>query len=455
MKTTKRIYYILTYTFFIYPPFIWGLVLIYRERNYDTVHLTSLLINALLVLVLVGICALLIIKKKLHFPTEREQRYLLFGFIGNIIIYFYTFQNLMHIENIVTVYLTLLLILGVHYLLIERKIIALELWVLLPIFLVIDYLHWAISGCGWTNYWRCMQYSTPPSYIYALYVIIPIPIIVYYVYKIYLLKPRDLFKYINMVLVAVLSIAFLNMNNIDEKFLATIGIMLPFFLIVDFIVSIVNKVYHHKTLIFYLRTSIILLVFGMMGGLELLQGNADEEMLPLMVVVTYSSLSIVLLTSLLHVKIDGKQPIGKEVKFVNYTTDFKELLTSTYSQMHTNHMKLGDDSFSLIAIKEDNIIGMISTYKKFLSEPFTTEFDAYINILEVLPEYRNKGLATNLIKRTEKHYKSLGYRQLRAWSSIDKTEALHLWKKMHYTLNPTTLHYADEEVDGYFVSKIL
>ena len=126
MKKQSRLYYILSYVFFILPPFIWGLVELYREQNYDTVHITSLIINILVYVVLVVVIALLVYKKKMHIPTQEERKYLLFGFIGNIVIYFYTFQNLMNIDNIVTIYLVLMIILVVYYFLIQKKISPLE-----------------------------------------------------------------------------------------------------------------------------------------------------------------------------------------------------------------------------------------------------------------------------------------------------------------------------------------
>lgn len=456
MKTTKRIYYILTYTFFIYPPFIWGLVSIYRERNFDTVHLTSLWINLILLVVLVGVCALLINKKLLHFPTQLEQKYLLFGFIGNIIVYFYTFQNLMHIEDIVTIYLVLLLILGIHYVLIAKRFIAIELWILLPIFLVLDYLHWGISGCGWNNYWECMNNASPPSGIYVIYYFIVLPIIGLYGYKIYKLQPRDFFKYLNLVLVGILSILFLNIEVWDERFPATIGIMIPFFIIVDFIVSIVNKVYQHKTLIFYIRTSVFLFVFMMIGESELFQGKASEEMLIMMVAITYSSFGIVLLTSLLNVKEDVI-PIGKEVSFVSYTEDMKPEVVSQYGQAKADHMLVEDGAYSIVAKHDKKIIGIISTYIKSLTEPLEDLKEAYIHILEVEPDYRNRGLATTLVHKTEKHFKAQGITQIRGWSSKDKKEAILLWKKLDYRLCPTTIHIEKKNlnVEGYYFVKKL
>ena len=123
MKKMEKIYFILTYMFFLYPPFIFGLVEIYRESDAMKEHIVSLIVNLILIAVIAIVCGSLIKAKKLHVPNTLEIKHLIFGLTGNIVMYFYTFQNIMNIEDIITIYLILLIVLVVDYLLISKKII--------------------------------------------------------------------------------------------------------------------------------------------------------------------------------------------------------------------------------------------------------------------------------------------------------------------------------------------
>ncbi len=456
MKKRNNIYFILTYLFFIYPPFIWGLVMIYRERNFDMVHITSLYINLILLGVIALICGLLVYLKKIHVPSELEIKYLLFGLIGNIVVYFYTFQNLMHIEDIVTIYLILLVVLLVHYFLISRTLKVIELWLLLPLFIVIDYIHLIYTGCGWSEGYECYQGSTD-VFQYILYTILILASLAYYSYRVYLLKLVDYFKYINIALVAVMAVLIQDIELFDERIVATVGIMLAFFTIVDFVVSIVNKRYTHRILFFYIRMYTILTIFSVMGAMEFFQGNASYEILMIMVSITYVSLFTNIFRSLLKVDKEKIVKVNREIKFMSCMPKHVEHIKEYYGEMEANHVSLEENHYSLVATKGDEVVGFISTYIKPLTPPLEDTNEAYINIIEVHPEYRKQGIASRLTLKTEKHFKGLGISQIRGWSSDDKLEAINLWRKLDYLMSPALIHIekANINVNGYyFVKKI-
>ena len=252
MKKRNNLYIILTYLFFIYPPFIWGFVLIFNEGPSSNEHLISLLVNVILLLVISGICAIFITKNKLHTPSKNERNNLIFGLVGNVVVYFYTFQNIMNLDDYITIYLVLLIVLGVHYLLISKKLSAKELWILMPIFLVIDFIHLIATSCGFTDGQSCYRSSEGEPFLMILYSIIILSSLSYYIYKVYLLKQNDLMKYVNIILVALLSLFMQDTDIVDEKIMLTVGILLPLFTIIDFVVNIVNKKYTHKLLFFYM-----------------------------------------------------------------------------------------------------------------------------------------------------------------------------------------------------------
>ena len=460
MKKIERLYFILTYTFFIYPPFIWGLVEIYRDFG-DNIHLVVLLINVFLLIVIALICFLLIKNRKLHPPKKEERKYLLFGFAGNVVMFFYTFQNIMNIDNIVTIYLVLLVVMLVHYLLISRKFRPLELWIILPIFIVYDYLYLAITGCGWGSDWYCYPNQSGMGLLNTLYWLIIIFVTLYYVYKLVLYRLLDIFKVFNVLIVLYVSYQFSDLYNSDDRIMLTCMILLPFFVIIDFIVKIVNKTYTHKMLLFYIRTTTLLFVFMVLGTGEVYGQDIEIFMLAIFVGFTYVSLGVSILKTLLGIEVKEENPLSvyrnlrSGPRFQEVSKKTHDVIKEQYGDMLASHVKLDENSYSVAIVLDDLVIGFISTYMKNLSAPLEGDKEAYINVIEIHPDHRNKGYATKLIQMTEAHFRSEGIKQIRAWSSEDKYEAINLWKKLHYGLSPASIisEKTEEIVKGYYVVK--
>ncbi|QMS84815.1 GNAT family N-acetyltransferase [Candidatus Xianfuyuplasma coldseepsis] len=456
MKKFKRLYYILSYVFFILPPFIWGLVELYLERDWK-VHVVSLVVNLIVLFIITLVLWILTIKNVLHVPNKEEQRQLLFGLIGNTVVYFYTFQNPMNLQNVVTIYLILLIILVVRYYLLKRKISNYELWILLPIFLLIDTLHILLTGCGFSNLGGyCVPNEVPHVVLYLLYSTIVVITIGYYAYKVYLYRRWNFWGITNITLVVLTSIFIQEIVDADEKIIGTLTIALAFFVILDFIVSIVNKVYTHRTLIFYVRTTTLLILISLLSEEDFFIGQADEDMLVLMVIVTYVSFGITILKSLLHIT-EEADTTKANFTIEILTEDLRNQIKENYGDVAYDYMEIGDNIYSLIAIEDNTIIGFISTYTQPLKEPLEDTMEAYINIIEVHKDYRRQGIASTLINETEHYFKRQGIPQIRAWSSMDKVEAIQLWQALNYNLSPTTIHIDSKNVnvEGYYVVKSL
>ena len=116
------------------------------------------------------------------------------------------------------------------------------------------------------------------------------------------------------------------------------------------------------------------------------------------------------------------------------------------------HMHLAD-GFSIVALEDELLIGLISTYGKKL--PLLETSDWYIDILEVHKNYRRKGIATHLIQMVCERAKDEGVYQIRSWSSEDKVEAIQMWKALRFGLCPAVTYPQGKEVKGYFVARVL
>lgn len=122
-----------------------------------------------------------------------------------------------------------------------------------------------------------------------------------------------------------------------------------------------------------------------------------------------------------------------------------------------NCFHFGEGCLSLAAYDGDMPVGIISTYPLEYPRPLAHMKDAYIDVLEVDEKYRKQCIARGMISRTEKWAKENGYRQIRAWSSEDKKEAIPMWYALDYCMCPAKIwvEWCKEMVDGFYVAKKL
>lgn len=457
MKKIQRLYYILSYVFFILPPFIWGLVELYLDNPNREVHIVSLFVNLIILAIIGFVCGILIKKRTLHLPSKMEYKYLLFGLSGNVVVYFYTFQNMLKLQNIITVYLILLIVLSVHYFLISKKITNWELWILLPLFLLIDYIHLLLTGCGFTSFDFCMENDVNIGILYTLYIIIFISTVGFYGYKIYLYKRYNFYGISNMVLFLMIGFLAQDFFDIDEKVVGTITITAIFLIILDFIVGIVNKTYTNRTLLFYIRTTTVLILFSLLSEERFFKGEASRDMLVLMVFTTYASLGISILKSLLHITEEAESDPLKDIQFVPCTVELKEKIKTAFGTTQYSYIMLDDNSYSIVALHGEDVIGFISTSITPLMEPLDTIREAYINGIETAIAYQQKGIATKMVQMTEQYFKHHGLSQIRGWSSMDKIEAIQLWYKLGFVLSPSIIwkEKTKTSIIGYYFVKQL
>jgi len=126
-----------------------------------------------------------------------------------------------------------------------------------------------------------------------------------------------------------------------------------------------------------------------------------------------------------------------------------------WGNMAARHLHVAD-GFSLLAMENDDPVGLIGVQWRHLPAPFLPgACEGFIDILEVRPEVRRQGVATTLIERSTERAQAYGAYQLRAWSSQDKTAALLMWKALGFGLCPAITIARGQEVSGYFVAKVL
>lgn len=140
--------------------------------------------------------------------------------------------------------------------------------------------------------------------------------------------------------------------------------------------------------------------------------------------------------------------------FVDADKALKDKVRDEWGEKVAHHMHL-EDGFSILAMQENLLVGLISVYWKTLPAPLPETQEGYIDILEVQEDFRRRGVATQLINLSLERAKERGVFQIRAWSSLDKTEAIPMWKALGFGLCPATTYPRGQEMKGYFIVKLL
>jgi ribosomal protein S18 acetylase RimI-like enzyme len=157
--------------------------------------------------------------------------------------------------------------------------------------------------------------------------------------------------------------------------------------------------------------------------------------------------------------VEEKISVGKlmneaNLDFVDADKALKDKVRYEWGEKVAHHMHL-EDGFSILVMQENLLVGLISIYWKTLPAPLLETQEGYIDILEVQEDFRRRGVATQLINLSLERAKERGVFQIRAWSSLDKTEAIPMWKALGFGLCPATTYPNGQEVKGYFVVKLL
>lgn len=304
MKTTSKLYLFFTSLMFLFAPLSLGLTAIYFEINNDEMYLPGLLVNVILLLILALIISLLIKNKKLEIPNAIERKILLFGFLSNVVIYFYVFQNSLVIEKFITIYITLVLILLLYYFIISKRPIIYELWIFGIWFLIMDTIHYQFV---WTEgYYN--QYVEVNFLQHIFYLTIPLLTFSIFIYEIFKYKVLDVFTKIAIVIVLLSTVIIFESVDMDSKYMLTLNLILPFVIIADFITMLIYKRFNILKVPFYIRLYTIMLLMIYYAEEGLLQPKTySNENLYEMVTILYVALICNLIIFLIPKKLKDEK----------------------------------------------------------------------------------------------------------------------------------------------------
>ncbi len=286
MKLKDKLYSIVGYMLFLLVPFIAGLVIIFRDFEDANVEGYTFVINTI-ILVIISFVLYIGQGKWLPKISKYDFKYLIFGFIGNILIYFYTFQNALEIQRYITIYLIILLILFSKYFLFDHQFRHKELWIMMLVFTIIDSIN-LLMKCGYYDY-RCTLSDYSEILLFSVNLLMFIILFLSFIYEIIRYKHYTLLKAVHVLLIIILIQFFLRMpnNDLDNKFYLTVLILVPFLIAVDYIYHFVTKEYYKELTFFYIRTITLLFISFFLGQADFFSMEPNGDYLAMMVVATY------------------------------------------------------------------------------------------------------------------------------------------------------------------------
>jgi GNAT superfamily N-acetyltransferase len=145
---------------------------------------------------------------------------------------------------------------------------------------------------------------------------------------------------------------------------------------------------------------------------------------------------------------------NENIEYHEIDESWKSRIAQEWNEKVERHLHFSD-GFTIIALHKNVSIGLVSLHWRELPAPLPSTLEGYINILEVRPAYRKRGIARELIRLSIEKAREYKAYQLRAWSSNDKVEAIPMWKQLGFGLCPATTFPHGQEVHGFFVAKIL
>lgn len=135
---------------------------------------------------------------------------------------------------------------------------------------------------------------------------------------------------------------------------------------------------------------------------------------------------------------------------ITYVEPNAEWQTRAMRRWHfLNEEHFGPNTLAIAATHGGELIGLICVRWRHLPLPLPVTTEAFIDFIEVVPEYRRKGVCRRLVDLTSQQAHDRGAHQIRGWSSSDKVEAIAAWRALGFGLCPTFELHGRRRIPGY------
>lgn len=154
----------------------------------------------------------------------------------------------------------------------------------------------------------------------------------------------------------------------------------------------------------------------------------------------------------------------RNIKYIEIDSVIEEKIIEHYGSWVRDYdcIQRGDGCYTVAALDEDKVVGFAAVHPAQFIPPLEKYKDAFIEVIEVDVNYRRQGIAKQMIGILEKKSREYGYRQIRAWSSDDKVEALNMFYSLNYCMCPAAMlgesvapGFENQQIVGYYYAKML
>ncbi len=118
-------------------------------------------------------------------------------------------------------------------------------------------------------------------------------------------------------------------------------------------------------------------------------------------------------------------------------------------------VRFDENYCSVIALDGGQPVALIVAKRRPLPEPLQDVSEAYIDVIEVLPEYQRHGIGAALTERVILWARANRVAQVRAWSEEIRVEALRMWNRLGFTFSQVDFQRGDEQRYGFYAAKRL
>ncbi len=324
------IYYIMTYIMFLYPPFVFFMIMInFDDMTDSNQSIVGLSTNIIFVLITTGVLYLLAMKDRIPKIEKDEKNHFIFGYIGNLVMFLYTYQYVMNIERLVSVFsLVLLLVLAYKYL-VSKKITFKEIFIFSIGFGVIDYI--IIITTGNTLFSGNSSFTHTQSIIFQILFILALLFSIgFYGIKLYKNHAWNVLRYV-MVLFILLFLLVTYIDDSQEQVFATFLILAIFTWLIDIILRLIHKEFKVIDLVFYARIILLTVIIVFVHELEIYRlPEFQIGQMGLLIGIFYTTAFSDVLMNLTPVK---EKVIDLNLSIEDYLKTINKLILSRYKDI--------------------------------------------------------------------------------------------------------------------------
>ena len=157
-----------------------------------------------------------------------------------------------------------------------------------------------------------------------------------------------------------------------------------------------------------------------------------------------------------------KPIVSKEINYVPIDEAVERKIIAWFGDAIARYDMLPkrDGCYRIAAMCGEQVVGFAAISPVHWTPPLDRYGDAFIHSIEVAEPFRRRGIGHRLITMLEDWARESGHRQIRAWSSYESPEALHMWYAMGYAMCPAYEPiYENGQIKGlnpgYYYAKIL